>query len=133
MIYKKLIDDTISVEQAASMVGRTSFREISTNLESNKIYEFEEFEVLYLPDITQLQVDIINFLCIYKDFSLYNYSQWEEINRRVEETLIEEQAKVDVVNESFHRAWKKREAKQKLKRYSLTWGIPKHWWFLLLS
>jgi hypothetical protein len=121
VVYHKLIDDNdvMSVIDAAELVGRATERKIPTQFESNNIYAFEDYEFYYLPDDTQLQVDIISFLSIYENFSLYNCDQWSEINKQVEETLIKEQAEVAVVNESFKKAHEKRVRIKKQRLYIL--------------
>lgn len=118
IIYQKLINDidTITVETATGLVGELNSTDILTPFEYGKIYSFEDYEFFYQDDLTQLQVDILNFLSIYKNFNLFNYDQWAEINAKVEETLKEEQVKANIVNDSFKKDWEKREAKRKLKK-----------------
>ena len=124
IIYHKLTDDneTTSVQDAVEFVGRMSMREIPTQFECNSIYTFEEYEFYYLPDVTQLQVEIIDFLSIYENFSLHNWNQWPEINKQVETTLIEKQAEVDLVNESFKKAHEKR-VRIKKRRINILMGV----------
>jgi hypothetical protein len=124
-IYHKLIDDNgpLTLKEAAVFVGRTTDCEIPTLFESTKAYTFEDYEFFYLPDVTQLQVDILNFLSIYKGFNLYNYDRWPEINILVEETLKPEEEKLQASRAASEKIWKKREAKRKLKRYAL-FGLP---------
>ncbi len=125
LIYQKLVDDsnTMAVEQAAVLTGRLNDREILSGFESGRMWAFDDYEILCLPDTCQLQVEIINFLSMYKEFSLNNYDQWPTINSRVEEVIKAEQEKLDLHYAAYYKAQKKTRVKRKLKRYAL-FGIP---------
>jgi hypothetical protein len=119
LIYQKLIDDIIDLETAINFTERTPFHEILTSFEYGSIYQFEDYEMFYPPDTGELKEDVVKFLSLYKDFNLTNYDQWAEINRHVEEFLSVEQAKQDAISEEWRKTRKKKDAKRKLKRYTL--------------
>lgn len=125
LIYRKLIDnnDAITTEAAASLTGRLLNKPNLTPFELNKICSFEDQEYFYHGDQVQLQDDLINFLSIYKDLSLYNYDQWVGINIQIEKFLKEEQVKAKAKNEKFQKQWGKAQRKRKLKRYIIL-SIP---------
>jgi hypothetical protein len=119
-IYEHLIaiDDISKVEDIAALVGKVDSISITlTGFECNKIFVFSDYEMFYLPDTTQLEVELICFLDIYKPFTLENYDQWPEINNQVLEVLKEEEAKEDIFNASMRRSLKQRERKRKLKNF----------------
>jgi hypothetical protein len=119
-IYEHLIaiDDISKVEDIAALVGKVdSIRITLTGFECNKIFVFGDYEMFYLPDTTQLQVELICFLNIYKPFTLENYDQWHEINSQVLAVLKEEEAKEDIINASIRKSFKQRERKRKLKNF----------------
>jgi len=122
LIYQKLFDGAFSVEKAVVLLEQMNYRQILTWIESSNIYSFEDYEILYPPNLLALKEDVLKFLSSYKDFNLTNYDQWPEINRQVEEVLNEEKAKADAVNDAFQKKWKRQHAKRKLIR-SIPLGI----------
>ncbi|MBK0379732.1 hypothetical protein [Mucilaginibacter segetis] len=115
--HRQPIFDIDAIEKVATLLGSMSLWNKLTSFEKNTIYEFEDYYVYYSPDLTQLQVELINFLGIYKAFTLENYKQWVDINLQVSELLKEEEVKVNIVNQSVRKAWAKKEKKRKLKFY----------------
>jgi hypothetical protein len=115
--HRQPIFDVEEVERVATMVGSMSSWNRLTSFENNAIYEFEDYYLYYAADLTQLQVELINFLDIYKAFTLENHEQWIDINEQVLELLKEEEIRVNIVNESLRKAWAKKEKKRKLKFY----------------
>lgn len=115
--HRQPIHDVEQAEKIATLVGRMSSWDRLTSFENNTIYEFDDYYVYYLPDVTQLQVELINFLAIYEAFMLENHEQWIDINEQVLELLKEEEIKVNIVNESIRAAWAKKEKKLKLNFY----------------
>ncbi|MGF7041042.1 hypothetical protein [Mucilaginibacter lappiensis] len=117
LLYKKLIDDddAMTVEAAAKFLSKIETFNILTTFESNNIYAFDDYEIYYLPDLTQLQVDLIHFLAVYEAFDLKNYEEWPQINTGVEKTLKEE-AQAHIINEGFRAAWQKKGKKRRLTR-----------------
>lgn len=115
--HRQPIYDVEEVENIAILLGSMSSWDRITSFENNTIYTFEDYYVYYSPDLTQLQVELIDFLAIYKAFTLENYKQWVDINLQVLELLKEEEIQVNIVNESFRKAWAKKEKKRKLKLY----------------
>jgi hypothetical protein len=113
--HRQPIYDVKEVERVATLVGSMSSWDRLTSFEDTTIYKFEDYGLYYADDLTQLQVELINFLDIYKAFSLENYKQWDDINLQVLELLKEEEIKVNIVNESLRKAWAKNEKKRKLK------------------
>jgi len=124
-IYRRFTDDsdTLSGENAATMVGELQNYDTLTGYEVDQIYEFYDYDFYYLPDITKLQVELINFLSLYEAFTLENYKQWVDVNLQVLELLKEEEIQVNIVNESFRKEWAKKEKKRKLKFYLKNIGV----------
>jgi hypothetical protein len=118
LLYKKLIDedDAMTVEAAAKFLSKIETFNILTTFESNNIYAFDDYEIYYLPDLTQLQVDLIHFLAVYEAFDLKNYEEWPQINTEVEKTLKEEEAQAHIINEGLSAAWQKKGKKRRLTR-----------------
>jgi hypothetical protein len=118
-VYHRLVndDDELTVEGAATLVGTLQSFYKLTSYEQNNIYSFEDYEFYYLPDKTQLYIELINFLLIYKDFNLQNYEQWPQINSQVEEILKEKEAQAAIINEANTIAWRKIARKRKIKKY----------------
>jgi hypothetical protein len=115
--HRQPIHDVEEVESIATMVGSMSSWDRLTFFENDTIYMFEDYIIYYSADFIQLQIELINFLTIYKAFTLENYKQWVDINLQVLELLKEEEIQVNIVNESFRKAWAKKEKKRKLKLY----------------
>lgn len=113
--HRQPIFDVEEVERVATMIGSMSSWDRLTSFEDNTIYEFEDYYLYYAADLTQLQVELTNFLDIYKAFTLENYKQWVDINLQVLELLKDEEIKVNIVNESLRKAWAKNEKRRKLK------------------
>jgi hypothetical protein len=113
LIHKRLVneDDVLTIEPAAKLVGTLQSFNTLTMYELNKTYTFDDYDLYYLPDLTQLQKDVANFLSLYKSFNLKNYNKWEEINIEVLRNLKEEEAKIDIVNASILKIQEKREKK----------------------
>lgn len=113
--HRQPIFDVKAIEKVATMVGGMLSWDKLTSFEYDTIYMFDDYYMYYFPDLTQLQVELINFLAIYEAFTLENHTQWVEINEQVLELLKEEEINVNVVNESINKAWAKKEKKRKLK------------------
>ncbi|MES2061180.1 MAG: hypothetical protein V4456_04630 [Bacteroidota bacterium] len=118
-VYRRFTDDsdTLSGENAATMVGELQNYDTLTGYEVDQIYEFYDYDFYYLPDITHLEVNLFNFLLIYEPFTLDNYNQWEEINTGVVEELNKNRVQQEIINQSFIKQYQKTERKKKLKRY----------------
>jgi hypothetical protein len=119
LIHQKLIANVIDLDLAITFTERTPFYETLTPVEYRSIYEFEEYEMFYIDDSEGLKETVVKFLSFYKDFNLTNYDQWIEIDRQVDELLGIEQTKLDAISEEWKKTRKKKEAKRKLKRYTL--------------
>jgi|GEM_PF-1717526 len=118
LVYQRQpVFDVDEVEKVATIVGSMSSFDRLTSFENNTIYMFDDYDIYYSPDLTQLQVELINFLNLYKSFTLENYMQWVDVNEQVLELLKEEEIQVNIVNESIRKAWAKKEKKRKLKLY----------------
>lgn len=120
LIHKRLTDDDdiLTVEDAAELVGSLESFDKMTPFERNKIFLFEEYCMFYLPDVALLQVEITDFLGIYKDFNLENYTQWPQINSKVEETVTQKQIEEDIAKAAFMKGLRKGARKRKLKLYA---------------
>jgi len=117
LVYqRKPIYDVTQVENIAAFVGGLYSWGFLTNFENNTIFMFEDYYMYYSNDLTQLQVGLINFLAIYKEFTLENFRDWPGINEHVLELLKEEEIEVNIVNKSIRKARAKKEKKRKLKR-----------------
>lgn len=118
LVYHRCqIYDVEEVEKTATLVGSISPWDILTSFESNTIYMFEDYDMYYSPDMTQLQVELINFLDIYKEFTLENYEHWTDINVQVLELLKEEERQADIVNKSIRKSLAKKARKENLKQF----------------
>jgi len=115
--HRQPIYDIEEVEKITILLGSMSSWDRLTSFENNIIYEFDDYYLYYADDLTQLQEELINFLNLYKSFTLENYMQWVDINEQVVELLKEEEVQVNIVNESIRKAWAKKEKKRKLKFY----------------
>lgn len=113
--HRKPIFDIDEVEKMATLVGGMASWDGLTPFENNTLYEFEDYYLYYFPDLTQLQVEMINFLIIYKAFTLENFKKWPEINEHVLDLLKEEELKVNITYEASRKAWAKKEKNRKLK------------------
>ncbi|MFA6249616.1 MAG: hypothetical protein WC615_21945 [Mucilaginibacter sp.] len=118
-VYRSFTDDnnTLTIEDTATMVGRLPNYDALTGYEVNQIYEFYDYNLYYLPDLTQLQSDLHNFLLIYEPFTLDNYNRWEEVNAGVIQELKNYEIQQEIINQSFIKQYQKKERKKKLKRY----------------
>jgi hypothetical protein len=127
-VYRRFTDDndTLNGENAATMVGELQNYDALTDYEVDRIYEFYDYDFYYLPDIIHLEVNLFNFLLIYKAFDLDNYNKWEEINTGVIEELNKNRVQQEIINQSFTKQYQKKERKKKLKRYLklIIVGIP---------
>lgn len=121
--HRQPIYDIEKVENVATMIGSMSPWDRLTSFENGTIYTFDEYYLYYSPDLTQLQVELINFLDIYKAFTLENYQEWVNINLQVLELLKAEEIKVNIVNESLRKAWAKKEKKRNLVLYLKKIGV----------
>jgi hypothetical protein len=121
--HRQPIYDIEKVENVATMIGSMSPWDRLTSFENGTIYTFDEYYLYYSPDLTQLQVELINFLDIYKAFTLENYKEWVNINLQVLELLKAEEIKVNIVNESLRKAWAKKEKKRNLVLYLKKIGV----------
>lgn len=115
--HRHPIQNVTEVEKVAILVGSISSWDILTSFETDTIYMFDDYDIYYLPDLTQLQVELINFLSIYEAFTLENYEQWADINGKVLELVNEEAIKAEIVNRSIRKTWTKKARNEKLKRY----------------
>jgi hypothetical protein len=118
-VYRRFMDDNdaLTIEETATMVGTLQNYNALTDYEIDQIYEFYDYNLYYPPDLTQLQVELFNFLLIYEPFTLDNYNRWEEINAGVIEELKNNEIQQNIVNQSFIKQYQKKERKKKLKRY----------------
>jgi hypothetical protein len=112
--HERLTDDLEEIEETAILVGRLAAWNVLSRLENNRIYEFQDYTIYYYPDLTHLLVSLNAFLSLYKSFTLDNYEQWTDINHQVLEELKKEQAKDDMVIESYRKAYEKKQKKRKL-------------------
>lgn len=106
-LYKKQINnnDALTVEAAAKLIGAVQNVGTLTHFEVSKMYSFDDYDLYYPPDLTEFQVDIIEFLCIYEPFTLKNYREWPEINHKIELILKQKQAEAEIALESFKEKW----------------------------
>ncbi|MBS1503136.1 MAG: hypothetical protein JST32_13795 [Bacteroidetes bacterium] len=122
IVYTKLVNDEISLEQAINIVDRYEFHESLTCFESSNIYSLD----FYLYDDLSVSDDMMNetksMLVYYKGFNLQNYEQWIAISQELDEVLKIENEKAEAANEAFQKKWKKQQAKRKLIR-SIPFGI----------
>ena len=114
--HREPIFDIDEVEKMATLIGGLYSWDTLTHFENNTLITFNDYYAYYSPDLTALQVEIINFLDFYKAFTLDNFKQWLVINEQVLELLKEEEIKVNVVNEANRETWTKKNRKRKLKR-----------------
>lgn len=84
---------------------------------------FDDYDIYYSPDLTQLQIELINFLSLYKSFNLENSMQWVDINLQVLELLKAEELQVNIVDESLRKASAKKERKRKVKLHLKNIGV----------
>ena len=126
MAYQRLLSGTINIDNVITAVNGFSY-EGATFAEDDFLSGLTyDYEMLFRdgpsgPD--KLKEKCLSVLSIYKDFQVGNYEQWPEINRNVEDTLKPEEEKLQASRMISKKAWKKREAKRKLKRYAL-FSIP---------
>jgi len=118
--HRQPIYDIEEAEKIATLVGTMQTMGILTAFEENTIYEFSDYDMYYAPDSPELQAGLINFLGMYKAFTLENYHQWISINKQVLELLKEEEIKDYLENASFRKAQLKKEKKKKVIRYIVT-------------
>jgi hypothetical protein len=118
--HRQPIYDIEEAEKIATLVGTMQTMGILTAFEENTIYEFSDYDMYYTPDSPELQAGLINFLGIYKAFTLENYQQWISINEQVLDLLKEEEIRVNKENESFKKAWSRKAKKKKIIRYIAT-------------
>ena len=126
--YKKLVDNEISLEKAISILNGINSNAWIISYERSNIYVLDDEydEIIYQKNekySIELTESTLRFLAYYKDFILSNYSEWPEINASVENVLKVDKAKSDAAIEASNKAWKRRAAKRKLKRYAL-FGLP---------
>ncbi|RFZ85067.1 hypothetical protein DYU05_05550 [Mucilaginibacter terrenus] len=114
--HKQPIYDINEVENIAALVGSLYSPLKLTAFENSTIYNFDEYVIFYLPDSTQLQVELINFLSMYKAFTLDNYDQWADINEQVLELLKVEEASAEELDELIFRAKLKKDKRRKWRR-----------------
>jgi len=110
--HRKPIHDVTEVESIATLAGGLYAWDHLTGFENITIFNLED----YWNDLPQLQAELINFLGIYKEFTLDNFNEWAGINEHVLEVLKDELVRVNAVNATVREAWAKKEKKRKLKR-----------------
>jgi hypothetical protein len=118
--HRQPIYNIEEAEKIATLVGTMQTMGILTAFENDTIYEFSNYDMYYAPYSPELQAGLINFLGMYKAFTLENYQQWISINEQVLELLKEEEIRVNKENESFKKAWSRKAKKKKIIRYIAT-------------
>lgn len=119
LIHRKLTNGDISIEEAAKLLGGTPFRDSLTDHESSEVYALDWGEFCYYSGADNYQEAVVNFLSVYDGFNLLNCDQWTGINTHVEETLKEQTIERAARYKVFHRKWKRKRIRQKLKRFFL--------------
>lgn len=118
ILYRKLISDesALTVETAAKLLGTLyNFNSLSS-FEINSIDTLDDYEIYYSPELTQLQVDLIDFLSEYDLFTIDNYNDWREINTQVEAVLKRKEAEAEAIAAIFRNTWDKNRRKQRIRR-----------------
>jgi len=118
ILYRTLTSDesALTVEAAAKLLGTfLDFNSLSS-FEINSIYSLDDYEIYYWPDLTQLQVELIDFLSVYEWFNLDNYQEWKGINAQVEIVLERKEAEGEIISTSFRNTWEKNIRMQRVKR-----------------
>jgi hypothetical protein len=118
VLYRKLISDesALTVETAAKLLETfLDFKSLSS-FEISSIYTFDDYEIYYWPDLTQLQVELMDFLSEYDLFTIDNYTKWAEINVQVETVLERKEAEAVIISASFRNTWEKNTRMQRIKR-----------------
>lgn len=120
LAWYNLNKDPLEIEKVLNAIDRYQCHERLTPYESASIYGLDYYDRHFSPvDVTLLIEDTLEFLSIYKDFNLSNHDQWLNINKRVEETLIEEQEKLKDSNEAYKITNQKKIRIKRQKLYTL--------------
>src|SRR3569833_206454 len=116
IVYTKLVNEEISLEDAINVVDRYEYHEALTRFESNNIYSLDIFLYDDPSDSDAIMNETKAILSYYKDFNLRNDDQWITINQEIDEVLKIENEKAEAANEAFQKKWKKQQAKRKFIR-----------------
>jgi len=124
LLYKKLIDQEISLTDAISVLASVNWYGKITPPERANLYSLDDDygEIMYQKDekyAIELTKEITDFLDCYGVFTLNNFKQWGEINEEVEEVLKVRQAKAEAANARWKSANAKRARIKKLRTYIL--------------
>ncbi|MVN90492.1 hypothetical protein [Mucilaginibacter aquatilis] len=118
LLYQKLVANNFQFlnEIALQQLGSLNIYRLLSPFEIDRIVELEYYDVYYGNDITQLQVDMIDFLTNYEALNLNNFEEWNQINNQIEAVFNTKQDEQELINASFAKAWDAQKRKTRNKK-----------------
>ncbi|MCJ8155467.1 hypothetical protein MKJ01_17045 [Chryseobacterium sp. SSA4.19] len=102
ILYNSLTTASLEFKKAFKVIKEISYEEKLTNDEQFLLYGFSEFSMYDLKgayeDLRLFKEDLMEFLKIYKDFTLTNHKEWSSINK-VLATVVTE--KLEKINKNY--------------------------------
>jgi len=128
LIYHKLHSGNLELQKACDIMDHIALDDTMAGYEKGMLYQFsDEFQEAFRPEhFDNLRVDILDFLILYKDFTLDNYDEWPAINERTETHKFNTIQQIKEENEAYAKAQKQTAAMHqftiKLVLYALILG-----------
>lgn len=99
MVYYQLLNGKLELQQVVNAIYHLVYTELITNYEEGRIYtiEYENDSIdngYFNITLDEVKANAIDFLSIYKEFTMENVFDWEGINSNIElkiESLVKEQ------------------------------------------
>jgi hypothetical protein len=99
MVYYQLLNGKLELQQVVNAIYHLVYTELITNYEEGRIYtiEYENDSIdngYFNITLDEVKANAIDFLSIYKEFTMENVFDWERINSNIElkiESLVKEQ------------------------------------------
>ncbi|QEM04657.1 hypothetical protein DIU31_014465 [Mucilaginibacter rubeus] len=115
LIYHKLNSSNLELQQACNIMDRIASNDTMAGYEKGMLYQFcDEFQEAFRPEhFDNLRTDILDFLILYKDFTLHNYHEWPTITERTETHKFNAIQQVNEENEAYAKEQKQTAAAHK--------------------
>lgn len=99
ILYRSLTTTSLEFKKALKVIYEISYEEKLTNDEQFLLYGFSEISMYDLRDNYEgfrlFKEDLMEFLKIYKDFTLANHKEWNLINEALATNLTEKLKKIN--------------------------------------
>ncbi len=89
LLYKKYHAGELNLERTVRILYQLNFNALFTSREENFIYSIDDEYDLARNNIYGSLEDVKreteNFLALYKDYSIYNFEQWQMLDKEIDE------------------------------------------------